>query len=211
MRVGVGCLLFAMALGIGASPAVAERSAQSTAPTRDVRSVARWVLLSHDNRDAPFLIVDKRDARVFVFAADATMTASAPVLLGAARGDLSVPGIGQRPMNQIRPYERTTPAGRFVGEAGRNLQGEDVVWVDYDAAVSMHRVRATNASERRLQRLATPTPDDNRISYGCINVPAAFFDAHVHPLFADGRRTMIYVLPDSLSLRAVFPLVDATD
>jgi hypothetical protein len=30
----------------------------------------------------------------------------------------------------------------------------------------MHRVRATNPLERRLQRLATPTPDDNRISYG---------------------------------------------
>ena len=215
LRVGIGCLVFATMLAFGASPAQAERAArgstQAVATTRDVQSVARWVRLSHDNRDAPFLIVDKHGARVFVFAADATMTASAPVLLGAARGDQSVPGIGEREMNRIRPYERTTPAGRFVGEAGRNLQGEDVVWVDYDAAVSMHRVRATNPRERRLERLATPTPKDNRISYGCINVPAAFFDAHIQPLFAGGRRTMIYVLPDSLSLRDVFPRVESAD
>ena len=39
-----------------------------------------------------------------------------------------------------------------------------MVWVDYDAAVSMHRVRTTNAAERRLARLASPGIDDNRIS-----------------------------------------------
>ena len=72
----------------------------------------------------------------------------------------------------------------------------------------MHRVRATNPKERRLERLATATPADNRISYGCINVPAAFFDAHVAPLFADGRRAMIYVLPDARMLRDVFPLAE---
>jgi hypothetical protein len=29
--------------------------------------------------------------------------------------------------------------------------------------------------------------DDNRISYGCINVPAAFYDGVVRPLLAGGR------------------------
>ncbi len=58
-------------------------------------------------------------------------------------------------MASILPEERTTPAGRFVAELGHNIKGEDIVWVDYDAAVSLHRVRATNPTERRLQRLAT--------------------------------------------------------
>ena len=35
----------------------------------------------------------------------------------------------------------------------------------------MHPVLTTERSERREQRLATPTPTDNRVSYGCINVP----------------------------------------
>jgi hypothetical protein len=106
-------------------------------------------------------------------------------------------------MADIRDDERTTPAGRFVSEPGRNLSGEDIVWVDYDAAVSMHRVRATNKSERRLERLATPTAADNRISYGCINVPAAFYDAHVKPSFGTAK-AVIYVLPETRPASTLF-------
>ena len=85
------------------------------------------------------------------------------MLLGLARGDDSVPGIGERKMSEIRPEERTTPAGRFNSEPGINLQGEDIVWIDYDAAVSMHRVRTNNKKERRLERLASAHPEDHRI------------------------------------------------
>lgn len=152
-----------------------------------------------------FAVVDKKGARVHVFDAGGKERASAPILLGLARGDDSVPGIGERPMAQIRPEERTTPAGRFATEPGRNLQGEDIVWVDYDAAVSMHRVRATNPAERRLERLATPGVEDNRISYGCINVPAAFYDAYVKPTLGT-RRGVVYVLPETKPLAAVFGL-----
>jgi hypothetical protein len=103
----------------------------------------------------------------------------------------------------VRLHERTTPAGRFLGERGRNTRGEDVVWVDYEAAVSIHRVRAADPRERRLERLASATAGDNRISYGCINVPAAFYDAHVRPVFA-ARPAMIYILPEVRSAREVF-------
>ncbi len=96
---------------------------------------------------------------------------NAPVLLGVARGDHTVPGIGDKKLSEIKSEERTTPAGRFVAEVGTNARGEDVVWVDYDSAVSMHRVLTTNAKEQRARRLQTPTPNDNRVSYGCINVP----------------------------------------
>jgi hypothetical protein len=169
------------------------------------RSVVQWSVRTHDSGDAPFLVVDKPHARLYVLDARGNLRADAPVLLGAARGDDSVPGIGTRPIRDIRPFERTTPAGRFVAEAGRNTHGEDIVWVDYDAAVSMHRVRANNPRERRLQRLATPTIADNRISWGCINVPAAFFNRWVSPLFADGARVVVYVLPEVHSLAQVLP------
>ena len=135
------------------------------------------------------------------------MRADSPVLLGGARGDDSIAGIGNRPIEQVRPEERTTPAGRFIAEAGRNLLGEDVVWVDYDAAVSMHRVRLTNPAERRLERLATPTADDNRISYGCINVPVSFYETYIRPA-ATKRRAIIYVLPEVRSLQQVFGAYD---
>jgi hypothetical protein len=119
-----------------------------------------------------------------------------------------MPGIGSRPIAEVLPGERTTPAGRFVAERGHNSRGEDVVWVDYDAAVSMHRVLTTNPAERRLQRLASPASDDKRISYGCINVPAAFYEAYIRPAFAAGR-AIVYILPEFKSLEEVFGAYDA--
>lgn len=186
-----------------APSAVSHAAPNPDAVSAAARHIADWVAASHDNQGVEFVIVDKKSATVYVFDASAKLTGSTPVLLGAATGDDSVPGIGDRPIAEVRPEERTTPAGRFNGERGRNAQGEDVVWVDYDAAVSMHRVRANNPKERRLERLATPTADDNRISYGCINVPAAFYDAQIRPIFA--RRTaVVYVLPEVKTLQQVF-------
>ncbi|MHB1213793.1 MAG: hypothetical protein ACYCY9_02295 [Thiobacillus sp.] len=178
-------------------------------PSPDARHVADWIADSRDNANADFIIVDKRDAKAYVFDAEARLRGASAVLLGAALGDDSVPGIGSRPIAEVRPEERTTPAGRFVAERGRNLKGDDVVWVDYEAAVSMHRVLTTKPSERRLERLATPTVDDNRISYGCINVPVAFYEAYVRPTVAT-RRAIVYVLPDIKPVQQIFHSYDVT-
>jgi hypothetical protein len=169
----------------------------------DSRQTARWVVDTNDHAGMDFIMVDKKTATMHVFAADARLLASTRVLIGSARGDDSVPGIGSRPLADVLPQERTTPAGRFVAERGRNALGEDVVWVDYGAAVSMHRVRTTNRLEHRLERLATSNTDDKRISYGCINVPASFFDDFVRPIFA-ARRAVVYVLPEVKTAQEVF-------
>ncbi len=175
--------------------------------SKDARDVAEWVVSSADHRDLPFIIVDKVNATVIAFDAAGRLQRTSPALLGLARGDDSVPGIGERPIAQIRPEERTTPAGRFEAEMGTNANGEDILWVDYDAAISMHRVRTSNRAERRLQRLASPSIADNRISYGCINLPAAFYDEVVKPLFA-ARNGIVYVLPETRPARAVFGAVN---
>jgi hypothetical protein len=170
----------------------------------DVTRVAAWAVREADNGNRAFAIVDKRRAQVYVFASGGRLIGTSPVLLGYASGDLSVAGIGQKAIEEIRPQERTTPAGRFESSPGRNSLGHDVVWVDYDAAVSMHRVRATNPKERRLERLATKTAADNRISWGCINVPVEFFDRTVWPNLGQGR-AIVYVLPEKRPLMAFFP------
>ena len=175
--------------------------------SRDVRHIADWVVDSGDNRGLPFVIIDKTDAKVFVFDAGGWIVGAAPVLLGLARGDDTVPGIGDRELSAIRPEERTTPAGRFVAQRGMSSRGEDVVWVDYDSGVSMHRVVTNTPRERRLERLATPTPVDNRISYGCINVPAEFYNKVVNPSFT-GTHGIVYVLPETRPVRQVFGSYD---
>lgn len=200
-------LVLALAQPASAAGAAAG-SLRSASVSADVRRTAEWVVRSGDNQQLAFAILDKRRARLFVFEPSGRLRGSTPVLLGLAVGDHTVPGIGDRPLSAIEPHERTTPAGRFVAEPGRNLQGEDIVWVDYDAAVSIHRVRTGNPRDRRLERLLSPTAADNRISYGCVNVPAAFYDAELKPVFG-ASRTVVYVLPETQPLESVFPGLDA--
>jgi hypothetical protein len=71
----------------------------------------------------------------------------------------------------------------------------------------MHRVLTTNLKERRLQRLATATPLDNRISYGCINIPAKFYENVVRPAFS-GTYGIVYVLPETRPAHEVFASYD---
>ena len=203
--------------GAAAPSAIETRPAVALSPKRadfkrkfashETRYVADWVVYSGDNRSMPFAIVDKVDAKVFVFYPNGRLRGTAPVLIGQARGDDSVPGIGDRKILSIRFEERITPAGRFVASLDRNLRGEDILWVDYDAAISMHRVHTNKPKERRLQRLASPTPLDHRISYGCINVPVKFYDNIVRPAFT-GTNGIVYVLPETRSAREVFGSYD---
>ncbi|MDP3605602.1 MAG: hypothetical protein Q8R59_07655 [Polaromonas sp.] len=193
--------VFAPAPSFEHLPRIADFGQQD--PSREAREMANWVMDSRDHRGMPFVIVDKRHVRVFVFKPDGTLDGATAALMGSAIGDDSVQGIGEREMSAILPHERTTPAGRFVSQPGVNTFGEDIVWVDYEAAVSMHRVRAKEPRERRLQRLASATPDDNRISFGCINLPVAFYEDVVKPALGS-RRGVIYVLPETRPLQAVF-------
>lgn len=182
--------------------------------------MANWVVHVRDNhavdnpaagrRFLPFVIVDKKHATVFVFEADGRLRGAAPALLGLARGDTSPPGIGNRELSSIAPQERTTPAGRFVAALGTIAHGEDVLWVDYEGAVAIHRVITTNPKERRLQRLATVTTLDNRISYGCINVPVKFYENVLQPAFT-GTHGIVYVLPETLPARQVFAFYEAEE
>jgi hypothetical protein len=185
------------------APPVATADFGSVAPTPDVHHMADWVVARHDNGQSPFFIIDKRDARLYVFQPDGKLLGDAPVLLGSARGDETWPGIGNVPIKQVKPWQRTTAAGRFVTQPGVDLDRKDVVWIDYDAGLAMHRVINKVRSERRLERLASPTPDDNRISFGCINVPIDFFDRFVSPLF--GKRSGVaYILPEVKTFHEAF-------
>ncbi len=170
----------------------------------DAQALAQWVVASADNGRLNFAILDKKNAKVFVFDPSGKLIGASKVLLGYAAGDDSVEGIGKRPIAEVRPSERTTPAGRFRAEPGRNEVPEDVVWVDYDAAVSMHRVRLTNPAEHRAERLKSDNVKDRRISYGCINMPPPFFEQVLWPNF---RRQggYVYVLPEVKRLDQVFP------
>lgn len=169
--------------------------------------MAQWVAESRDNGTSPFIIIDKVNAVVFVFDAEARALGSSPALLGSAIGDESAPGIGNKPLSAVLPQERTTPAGRFVASLDRNLHGGEILWVDYDAAVSLHPVVKGTPKERRAERLASPSPLDNRVSFGCINVPPGFFSKVVQPAFT-GTSGIVYILPETHPVAAFFGLAE---
>jgi hypothetical protein len=167
------------------------------------QKMVRWITASGNAAKRPFLIIDKPAARLHVFNENGQWLGSAPVLLGIALGDRTAAGVAGRPLTSIPVKDRTTPAGRFITEPGTNLHGHDIVWIDYDAAISLHRVRSVSASERRLERLGTETETDNRISYGCINVSARFYDRLIAPYFGL-YAGVAYVLPDTEPLAHFF-------
>ncbi len=168
-----------------------------------VLAIVQGAVLSGNHQNLPFVVVDKIHAQVFVFNRSGQLLGSAPALVGLARGDEAVPGLGERPLSQIQPHERVTPAGRFVAELDRNAAGQTILWVDYEQAISLHPVRSLNPQERRLERLASASLQDKRISYGCINVPTQFWHAVVLPAFRH-TKGIVYVLPDSRPLHSVF-------
>jgi hypothetical protein len=198
--------LWFVAAGCPASAAeqsIDEILAAEPAPSSTER-LAAWVTSSGDNTGLPFVIVDKLGARISVYGPHGRLLGAAPALTGLAPGDDSEPGIGYRAMSKIRPEERTTPAGRFIASLGPAIGEGQVLWVDYGAAISIHPVVTTQPKEHRLRRLRSASPEDHRISYGCINVPAKFYTRVVLKAFK-GTRGVVYVLPDTKPVEDVFP------
>ena len=170
--------------------------------TADARIAAYWVAANADNQRLPFVIIDKKNAQAFVFDADRQLKGATPVLLGLAVGDDGLVDMSGRKVSSLRPFERTTPAGRFVAEPGRNLQGEEIIWLDYAAKLAIHRLRPDHQPERRAQRLATASVADNRISLGCVVVPIAFYEKVIQPLLGKSR-SVVYVLPETRPLQGM--------
>lgn len=181
--------------------------AQAAKVPDDIQRFAQAAVQARDVFAKPFAVIDKPRARIWVFDERARLMQDSAVLVGAAAGDVAPADIGTRPLSKVRPHEKITPAGRFVTEPGHNTRGEDVIWIDYDSAVSMHRVRKV-PRENRPHRLATDTVSDNRISFGCVNIPVPFYEQVLRPHF--GQQTgVVYVLPESRPRDEVFGFLDA--
>jgi hypothetical protein len=207
--VAAGLALSAPAAGLPAAQAAASEGAKAADEPETLKSaaaarVAEWIAASDDNGKLPYIIIDKQAARLFLFDADGKALGDAPVLIGIAVGDVATPGVGAKKLAEIGPAEKTTPAGRFLAKFGRAVGKQRVLWVDYHNSVALHAVVTSNKKEHRLERLNSPTVDDNRITFGCINVPTAFYSKSIRPLFRKAGG-MVYVLPDTEPIDEVFP------
>lgn len=170
------------------------------AASAEVKEVVRWIISSGDNTRLPFLLIDKPNARVFAFTPTGEYQGDAPVLLGMAVGDRML--APNATMSQMPPHTRITPAGRFVSKLAKDSSGKELLVLDYKASYSLHPVTNT-PGQRRPERLSSPTVADNRISFGCINVPVPFYKNVVSPAFT-GTHGLVYVLPETSPASAMF-------
>ncbi|MCA0198921.1 MAG: hypothetical protein LCH59_12525 [Proteobacteria bacterium] len=213
IRAAHGVLVLALAFAsfgaVGAEDAAAQPAAvaDQLPPDQEVSDtvieLAGWVVATRDNHGYPFAILDKAAAQILVFGGDGRLRGAAPGLFGSAVGDHTAPGIAGLALREIPGRDRTTPAGRFVGGFGPSIDAGRVLWVDYDSAVSIHPATTGVPAERRAERLASPSPDDNRITHGCINVSPGFYELIMRPTFERGG--VFYILPDAAPLAGIFP------
>ena len=212
-RAARGALVCALAFAGAGVACAGDAAAQTTAafdqlpPSQEVSDtvieLAGWVVASGDSQGYPFAIMDKDAAQILVFGGDGRLRGAAPGLFGSAAGDHTAPGIAGLALREIPGRDRTTPAGRFVGGYGPSIDAGRVLWVDYDSAVSIHPTATGVPDEKRAERLASASPDDNRVTHGCINVEPGFYEMVISSTFEGGG--VFYILPDTKSLAETFP------
>lgn len=168
-----------------------------------VIELAGWVVASKDSQGYPFAIMDKAAAQVLVFDGEGKLRGAAPALFGSAKGDHTAPGIAGLALRAIPGRDRTTPAGRFIGGYGPSIDAGRVLWVDYDSGVALHPITTGVPAEKRAERLASASADDNRVTHGCINISPTFYEQIVRTTFERGG--VFYVLPDKASIEETFP------
>ena len=192
--------LAATVLGL-ACAAAAAAGYKAPALSEEAAHAARWIVESRDHAARPYAIVDKKRAHLYVFNSAGQLQGDSPVLIGEAPGDGIAPGVGEHAQQGIVPFEeRTTPAGRFDAEPGVNNTGDAVIWVDYDAAFAIHRLRPGKSLRNREARLASADLADRRASSGCVVVPVRFYEDVVLRWLGEGR-SVVYVLPENGSVR----------
>lgn len=159
-----------------------------------------------------FIIADKPNGMLYAFHADGSLMAQAPALYGMDVGDKEVG-------DSFKGGKRITPAGTFTlaevpepeytGGKVFMLKETNVPGSGY---IAVHAVWLGEPAQQRQRRLDTPSPADNRISYGCINTTNETFLKALLPNSSELTGGPIFVLPDETAKTAeMFPAKTATE
>lgn len=182
-------------------------------PTREVAELspeARQVgEIAVRNGDRDFLMVDKPNSVLFYFK-DGKPVFSDTVLTGIGPADRLTPEILAKPFSApTADHEKITPAGRFtVSRQHDDLYGtifeiNEIHGKDW--ALAIHQVYVGEPREKRMERLKSPTPLDNYVSYGCINLDKKAIQYLSRTLPKKGK-TPLYILPrDETKISTFFP------
>lgn len=167
------------------------------------------------SQDKLMVIVDKPNARMFVFKPDGSLLIDKKVLLGAAKGDL------YKGNNDVKA-NRVTPAGLFtmgLRDATRSA-GEARTAGEYDfqkvfvldkaiegeySVTLLHSVWTKEKdAQQRLNALKTEGAGDSRYSFGCINVDKDTYGSLVKNHLSQMDGAALFIVPENSADTAEF-------
>lgn len=161
--------------------------------SEDVATTADQIVVKEDSNGKPFVIGDKVNGKLYAFNEHGKLLARMPALYGKEKGDIRTTGA------------RITPSGRFEADLDQSMNNPDErgfiygttidFYEDDDSIVAIHRLYTAIPEEDRPGRLESATPEDNRISYGCVNCPDKAYEEILKPLFKKGG--VVYILPET--------------
>lgn len=173
-----------------------------------VKLVADWQRREAPNK--PVIIVDKQGGVAYVLDASGKLVAKTPALTGKAVGDIETEAAKTKELDDLKDSDKITPAGVF--QASRLVSDEygEVVKVTGNDKfiIAIHRTYLDTPAEMREARLASPTSTDNRVSFGCINVPASFYDNIIVNTAPSTGTFPVVILPETTNVESFFPNVD---
>jgi len=173
--------------------------------SNEVRTIAEFAV-GGDAGGKPFVVVDKSNARMTVFDAKGKIVEETPALLGKSVGDrFSEARKNARTIEEVEASgQKVTPAGRFTGQVTPDREYGSVLRFNETSnggtTVAIHQTYTGTPSERRPERIASSTTSDNRVSFGCVNVPKEIYDRNFSNI---GDRFTVYVLPEKSSFEEV--------
>lgn len=158
-----------------------------------------------------FIIADKPNGMLHVFFADGSLLIQDAALYGKDIGDI------ESKLSSLQGGAKITPAGKFTLVATPDAEYAGGMRLDLKETSSaggvtaIHAAYLGDAKEKRLERLASTSAFDKRISYGCVNTTHATFLKSILPNIEKLNGGMIFVLPDAQAdTAAMFPVKSET-
>jgi hypothetical protein len=164
------------------------------------------------NPNKPIAIVDKQMGLTYVIDANGVLAGKSASLTGKTKGDVRSEAAKKTAnVESIAEKDKVTEAGMFDASVKNVPHYGNVITLQIfdNYSIAMHPTYLGAPAEQRQARLESATPEDNRISFGCINVPNEFMQNVVFKVIPKGVKSFpIVVIPESKSIQEFFPTED---
>lgn len=167
----------------------------------DLSDYGKQIYTLERKSEKPFAIVDKENGKMHLLDKYGQLIKTMPVLTGAEKGDAENTSDPQSdsPKGGTTPYGKYEVTKKFGKESGYLEGGMHIDQILNDDStklltnLAIHQIYPKEF-EKRYKAMQTPSPLDNRMSWGCINVTKEDLNNYINPYFEIGSK--VHVLPE---------------